>query len=437
MPFTISKHRPLWILIAGFALVIGSLALAAWFGFRQANLIRKQAAALVEEHRFTAHLVDDLALEQHRASTLLLAASRSSLYPAGRAEKELKEFEDALPAIAREGTAVLPSPLWEQLTTEAKAYGAALRQALAQRAEAKADVLALQARYDAFIEVTDQILIQDSLHAADVEGRIEQESVELTNKAGGLLITTLLLAVLCAAATIRFTLGALRRMRQQDREINRVSWHLIKGQEESARRFSHEMHDELGQSLTGLKAMLMAVKPEEFTARRADCLSLLDEAIGNVRELSQLLRPVILDDFGLDAALRWLAERFQQRTRIEVEVNAALPQRLADEVETHLFRITQEALTNVARHAGASRVDITLEQREADIWLTITDNGGGLPRKTTKAPSLGLIGMRARAEQLGGTFALSDSTPHGVCVSICVPARLAQEALETQEETYA
>ncbi len=429
----------------GFALVIGSLALAAWFGFRQASLIRKQAAALVEEHRFTAHLVDDLALEQHRASTLLLAASRSSLYPVSRAEFELSEFENALPNIVREGAIVLPGPLWERLAAEAKAYSAALRQALSQRAEMKADLLALQARYDAFIHVADQILKQDSLHAADVESRIEQESVELTNKAGGLLVTTLLLAVLCAAATIRFTLGALRRMRRQDREINRVSWHLIKGQEESARRFSHEMHDELGQSLTGLKATLTAVKPEEFTARRADCLSLLDEAIGNVRELSQLLRPVILDDFGLDAALRWLAERFQQRTRIELDVQAALPQRLADDLETHLFRITQEALTNVARHAGATRVDIVLEQRAADVWLTITDNGGGLPRPLSKAPSppsLGLIGMRARAEQLGGTFALSDTAPHGVCVSICVPMRLAQDAAEEmpeemEAETYA
>src|SRR5260221_12807291 len=96
-------------------------------------------------------------------------------------------------------------------------------------------------------------------------------------------------------------------------------------------------------------------------ARLNDCVKLVDEAIGNVRQMSQLLRPTILDDFGLEAGLRWLAEGFQARTGTEVKVVSTYSGRLPDETETHLFRIAQEALTNIARHAGAKHVEIKLQ----------------------------------------------------------------------------
>jgi signal transduction histidine kinase len=274
--------------------------------------------------------------------------------------------------------------------------------------------------------VSDQVIKQDSIHAAEMENRIEAASVNLVDRTGLLLGLCLLLALLCAGLTIQFTVNSLNRLEWQAEELNRVSWHLIQGQEEAARRFSHEMHDELGQSLTGLKAMLSAATPQELPTRRADCLTLLDEAIGNVRELSQLLRPVILDDFGLEAALRWLADRFQERTRLEVEFRANAPGRFADEVETHLFRITQEALTNVARHSGATRVWIHLEQQAGQLRLTIGDNGTGIQQKERRESGLGLVGMRARAEQLGGTLTLHDKKP-GVQLQVVAPIRLLEQ----------
>ena len=135
-----------------------------------------------------------------------------------------------------------------------------------------------------------------------------------------------------------------------------------------------------------------------------DCLRLVDEAIGNVRQMSQLLRPTILDDFGLEAGLRWLAEGFAARTGIEVTVDSNYSGRLPDETETHLFRIAQEALTNIARHAArAARHGEARRQRTARSALSIQDDGRGLER--TLRPSgrgLGLIGMRARARSAGG-----------------------------------
>ena len=105
-------------------------------------------------------------------------------------------------------------------------------------------------------------------------------------------------------------------MEWQAGELSRVSWHMLDNQESTARRFSHELHDELGQSLTAVKANLAALEAggAPDPRRLDDCMRLVDEAIGNVRQLSQLLRPTILDDFGLEAGLRWLAEGFTQRT---------------------------------------------------------------------------------------------------------------------------
>jgi signal transduction histidine kinase len=157
-------------------------------------------------------------------------------------------------------------------------------------------------------------------------------------------------------------------------------------------------------------------------------LNLVDESIANVRELAQLLRPVILDDFGLDASLRWLAEKFAQRTRLEVKVDARCPGRFADETETHLFRIAQEALTNIARHAEAQSVTIQLLREGNMIRLSIRDDGKGLPQENSESPSsLGMVGMRARARQCGGELTVSSIEPHGVCVELSVPARSSQE----------
>jgi two-component system sensor histidine kinase UhpB len=200
---------------------------------------------------------------------------------------------------------------------------------------------------------------------------------------------------------------------------------MLQSQEETARRFSHELHDELGQSLAAVRSNLTSSSQDDKIERRADCVQLVDEAIANVRELSQLLRPVILDDFGLDAGLRWLTEKFGQRTRIKTEYESCLAGRLHSDTETHLFRIAQEALTNIARHSQATKVIIMLEAEVAIVRLTIIDNGCGLAPDRQESPaSLGLIGMRARARECGGTLALQPVQPKGLRIVVEVPLKL-------------
>jgi signal transduction histidine kinase len=216
-------------------------------------------------------------------------------------------------------------------------------------------------------------------------------------------------------------------MEWQAEELNRVSWHMLQTQEAAARRFSHEMHDELGQALTALKANLAAMTPEDLARRRLDSMRLLDEAIGKVRELSQLLHPVILDDFGIQAGLRWLADGFSERTRIEVECKTDIPGRFSDDTERHLFRITQEALTNIARHSGATRAWIRLTEAGDGISLTIEDNGCGFNPEKMRRPSLGMVGMRARARQIGGELTVGTSSTGGVKLEVRAPKKEADK----------
>jgi len=173
-----------------------------------------------------------------------------------------------------------------------------------------------------------------------------------------------------------------------------------------------------------VRANLTKGSTHDLPSLRADCLHLVDESIANVRELSQLLRPVILDDFGLDAGLRWLAEKFGQRTRLKVDYESDFTGRLPDETETHLFRIAQEAFTNIARHSEATEVKISLLHRDQSIHLIIEDNGKGLPNQSDDiiySPSLGMVGMRARARQSGGELTATSRQPHGLRIEIVVP----------------
>jgi signal transduction histidine kinase len=210
---------------------------------------------------------------------------------------------------------------------------------------------------------------------------------------------------------------------------------MLENQETTARRFSHELHDELGQSLTAIKANLAAMQTQDGgeNARIADCLGLVNEAIHNVRELSQLLHPTILDDFGLDAAIRWLVERFTQRTGIEIDYKADFHGRLAEETETHLFRICQEALTNIARHSGATHADIRLRESGAKVELTISDNGRGLPPGAPEDQGMGLVGMHARVRNAGGELVFRSKPGKGLAIDVEVPARGAEH---TEEDTH-
>jgi len=205
---------------------------------------------------------------------------------------------------------------------------------------------------------------------------------------------------------------------------------LHSAREEERTRVAREIHDELGQALTAIKlefTSLLHDLPEDqgiAAPRSQSILRLLDQTIQSVRRIATGLRPGILDDMGLVAALEWAAEDFQTRTgtrcRVDLpDVNIALDPERA----TALFRIFQETLTNVARHANATQVDVRLGKENGNLILEISDNGKGISdEELTAKTSLGILGMRERVLLLGGTLTISGTPGKGTTVSVLIPA---------------
>jgi signal transduction histidine kinase len=223
---------------------------------------------------------------------------------------------------------------------------------------------------------------------------------------------------------------AEQEARESRRRLEALSRQLISAQESERRRIARELHDEIGQTLTAIGINLQAagLAADEPSRQRLDEASaIVDHAIEQVRHLSLDLRPSILDDLGLDAALRWYANRQIQRTGLAVRLFTQLEdERLPTEVETTCFRVTQEALTNVARHAHAQRVWIELRQLPGAVELDISDDGVGFDleivrRRAAAGESLGLLGMQERVELLGGSFTADSQPGQGTRIYIRLP----------------
>jgi signal transduction histidine kinase len=426
----ITPRTTVWGLGIGFAITVILLGMAGIVAVREARAIRKSAAGVVAEHGISARLLHEVQVEENALTEVLHRLIREP-QPADPAAllRELAEAEQTLARLADEARGSADEPVWQELKTTAASFALHAREILRLRdGGPAASVDRLFEEHDRVVLLTHQLLQRSSAHLSAADRQIEARSSELAGESAALLGSCFLLASICAIATILFVRQSIRRIEWQTDELDRVSWHMLQTQEETARRFSHELHDELGQCLAAIRANLTGRHHENEEDRRADCVRLVDEAIANVREISQLLRPVILDDFGLDAGLRSLAEKFGQRVRIRVRYQSNLESRLASDLETHLYRIAQEALTNVARHANASQVGISLQAEDGQVRLIIEDDGGGLPegRRESEA-SLGLIGMRARARECHGTLALEPAKPRGLRVVLTVPARLAED----------
>ncbi len=223
----------------------------------------------------------------------------------------------------------------------------------------------------------------------------------------------------------------LKNSREQ---LRALTAHLQSIREEDRKLIAREIHDELGQSLTGFKMDLAWIRhrlqPDAGEIARQPLLdrigemgSLLDGAADLIRKLCTELRPGILDDLGLLPAVEWQAREFQKRTGIKCALKVGVTKLDLDaDCSTALFRIFQEILTNVARHAGATRVQAKLLQTGKLIMLEVADNGKGIePDEVSGKKSLGLLGMRERALLFGGQVSISGSKGRGTTVKVTIP----------------
>jgi signal transduction histidine kinase len=218
-------------------------------------------------------------------------------------------------------------------------------------------------------------------------------------------------------------------LKQNRDQLRQLAARLQAIREEERARAAREVHDELGQLLTCLKmdvAWLRNRLPpgeEDLHAKAASMSEMLDETFGAVRRIATALRPQILDSLGLEAAIEWQAEEFQSRTSIVCAVSGLpLGVDLDGARSTALFRIFQETLTNVARHAGATHVAARLATEDGDLVLEVADNGRGISAGDAAGRgSLGLLGMRERALLIGGDIRVVGAAGRGTTVTVRVP----------------
>jgi PAS domain S-box-containing protein len=225
--------------------------------------------------------------------------------------------------------------------------------------------------------------------------------------------------------------GIVIERRQLDDQLRALSERIEAIREEERTGIAREIHDELGQALTALKMDIAWVKRRVGAAdgigeKLDDMSRTADEIIHAVRRISAELRPGILDDLGLQAAIEWQADEFTGRTGIPCRVDPALGDvQLERGLATAVFRIFQEALTNVARHADATEVLVAVALKRGQVVLEVSDDGIGV---TEKAPrGLGLLGMRERARQLGGDCVVRRRDPRGTTVALSLPLRFPAE----------
>jgi len=209
------------------------------------------------------------------------------------------------------------------------------------------------------------------------------------------------------------------------RRLQRFAGELVRVQEAERRDLARELHDEIGQTLTGLKLTLQMVPrlpPPEAAIRLSWAESLVEGLMRQIRELSLNLRPSVLDDLGLLPGILWHIDRFTAQTGVRVAfTHAGIDRRLPAEIETAAFRIVQEALTNVARHAGVTEARLVMRVDRGALTVTVEDQGRGFTSSESPASGAGLAGMRERAAMFGGTLRVDAAAPHGTRVAAVLP----------------
>lgn len=255
---------------------------------------------------------------------------------------------------------------------------------------------------------------------------------------GGLLSSVLLSGMFYSLASARSRAVEIadeitKDLRNSTEQLQAMSRRLVDVQESERRQFSRELHDRVGQNLTALSISLDILKTqiadngnEAFRSRLNDASALLESTAGAIENVMSELRPPMLDDYGLLPALQWYANEFSGRTGIQVRVDGdERMHRLKQASEIGLFRIAQEALNNVAKHAHAKRVDITLEHSDSQFMLSISDDGAGLDPVSVPAPKrrpgLGMMMMRERTQAVGGQFEVAAAPGGGTRVVVRIP----------------
>jgi signal transduction histidine kinase len=293
---------------------------------------------------------------------------------------------------------------------------------------------ALQDQPEKVLDLAGRIDALNQASLAREEQEIEAQQTTLRQFA--IAATFMLVLLECAIAIFstaymarldRVSEAERKRAEKAEQELRRLSNQLVRVQEEERKTISRELHDEVGQILTGLRMELGTLShndpDEEFRQRLESVKRLAEEALRSVRNLALLVRPSMLDDLGLEPALHWQAKEFSRRCGIPVSVNIeGRLDNLPEALRLCLYRAIQEAMTNCGKHADASRVTVIVTQNENRVTASVHDNGKGFDA-LLQTPGLGLMGMTERVRALQGRMSVASEPGCGTLISLDLPAR--------------
>jgi signal transduction histidine kinase len=441
-------------LVAGLLVTVALILAFCLYTVREVASLRDEQTRISERNR-----LDSLQLLriQNNLSELALSirdmAERTEPYPLVSWRQAFSrrklDLEQAIAAERALAPAVRPAAQQEQLLAVVGRFWASLDQAFAEADAGREDEAIEMLRgnatghLQAVVGMVSQFLV--------LNNRVQQEAAQTNRAIYGrvqreifLLMGALLLLVgVTGAYGIRANRRAFEDVRRLSGELRSLSWKMMRMQEDLQESFSRELHDEFGQLLTAIGMLLGRVKrklpPDSpLVADLEEVRGIVQETLERIRTESRMLHPVILDDFGLENALKWYVEQFGRQHGVAARFVKDGPIGVVSpEVAIHIYRIVQEALTNVSRHSGSSEAWVRLRQAEDRIELEIEDRGRGLPPEAERREGwqgIGLVSMRERAELMGGEFALAPAAGGGTIVRVGVPLQMATRATGTAEE---
>lgn len=283
--------------------------------------------------------------------------------------------------------------------------------------------------YSVYLPKWDWIL-GTGIYLDDVSDQIQTVQSQTEIRIGETRLVILLLALgslLLTAAILTF--ARISEQRFADEKLKKLTARIVDVQEEERKRVAHELHDGISQLLVsaryGLEAAMSKAKGKDVQQPLEKSIDTIDNTINEVRRISMALRPSVLDDMGLVSAVKSLSSEFSTQTGIEVVVNANQPKKqITDEARIAAYRVIQEALTNIARHAGADKVTISLKREKSRFVLKLEDNGVGILQHAQWPPKhagLGIRNMQERIDAIGGTLKFENARPTGLIIKIGIP----------------
>ncbi len=439
----VAPRSPIPWLVAGVLMAALMVVATSLYASREVRGLRDEQVARTERHRLdTLQLIRIDNNVSTIADTLRDMTDGSEPYPLPAWQQAFERLRvDLDQAIARErelAPVARPAAQARQLDEASRRLWDALdRGFAAARAGRDAEALAIfttdaQSRQAELTHQVSQLLIDNT--SLDDEGTARARAVyDGVERQIRWLSVGLVAALLVAGATIVMAVRrAITALEQVSAERRALSWRMISLQEDVQAALARELHDEFGQVLTALGFGLTRTRrhveqevtpPAAIAAQLGELQDLARQVLEGIRQRSRALHPVVLDDFGLEHALRAHVELVARQSGLPIDIQTSgdftgLPR----EVATHLYRVAQESLTNVIRHAGASEVLVSAVRDAGGVRLTVDDDGRGMeggPEPAT--PGLGLTSMRERAALIGGTFAVGAGPLGGTRVSVQVP----------------